>query len=508
MLTLVLFIIGIVLLIGGAEILVRGASKLAIAIGISPLVVGLTVVAFGTSSPELAVLLQASFAGSSDIAIGNVVGSNICNILLVMGLASLVTPMLVSRQLVKFDVPVMVGISFVLLGMSLDGTISRLDGTLLFVGSITYVYWSIRQSLRQNADLVLVRVKLFKEVQQFSRDEQERLIVVLSRAAHVDPEQIKIFPIHPDNKALIMEMPQNVAVIFQSLYKKGTSLQRFGIRKVQVPQMMKIIIHIEESAQDFSQDEQESFILVVAYTLDIAPELIRMVPFEPESKNFTLKMPHFAAKKLVAMSDRNDPLLEKLRFLKVERQRLAWLGNAGMIVAGLALLVLGARWLVDGAVTFATWLGVSELIIGLTVVAVGTSLPEIATSIVAGLRGERDMVVGNVVGSNIFNILLVLGLCSIIAPVTVSNTALHLDIPVMVGVALVTIPVFISANSVERWEGALFVGYYIAYTTYLVLNAMGSSALTPFVQTMTLLLPASFVVLLGMMAYSLLVKRV
>jgi cation:H+ antiporter len=153
-----------------------------------------------------------------------------------------------------------------------------------------------------------------------------------------------------------------------------------------------------------------------------------------------------------------------------------------MIIAGLALLVLGAHWLVSGAVEIARFLGVSELIIGLTIVAGGTSLPEVAASIVASLRGERDIAVGNVVGSNLFNILAVLGLSSLVSPVgiPVSPAALSFDIPVMIAVAVACLPIFFTAHLIARWEGALFFGYYLAYTSYLILGALQHRAIETF----------------------------
>jgi cation:H+ antiporter len=153
-----------------------------------------------------------------------------------------------------------------------------------------------------------------------------------------------------------------------------------------------------------------------------------------------------------------------------------------LIAAGLALLVLGARWLVDGAVAIARHFGLSELIIGLTIVAVGTSLPGVAATVVASLRGERDIAVGNVIGSNLFNILAVLGLTALLAPagVPVSSAALRLDIPVMIAVAVACLPVFFTGHLIARWEGALFLGYYLAYASYLILYATEHALLPAF----------------------------
>ena len=159
--------------------------------------------------------------------------------------------------------------------------------------------------------------------------------------------------------------------------------------------------------------------------------------------------------------------------------RRTWPVDVGLVLIGLTLLTLGAGWLVGGAVALARTLGISELIVGLTVVAVGTSLPELATSVVAAARGERDIAVGNVVGSNIFNVLTVLGLTAAVAPdgVKVTHTALVFDIPVMVVVALACLPIFFTGYRVDRWEGLLFLGYYVAYVVYLALDATRSGAL-------------------------------
>src|SRR5690606_6941911 len=149
--------------------------------------------------------------------------------------------------------------------------------------------------------------------------------------------------------------------------------------------------------------------------------------------------------------------------------------NIARILLGLRFLGLGARWLVDSAVVFARLLGVSELVIGLTIVAAGTSLPEVATSVAATVRGERDIAVGNVVGSNIFNLLLVLGATALVAAggIPVQPAALTFDLPVMTAVAIACLPIFVTGYTIARWEGAIFLGYYIAYTTFLVLDSTG-----------------------------------
>ncbi|MCA1773977.1 MAG: sodium:calcium antiporter, partial [Halomonas sp.] len=153
-----------------------------------------------------------------------------------------------------------------------------------------------------------------------------------------------------------------------------------------------------------------------------------------------------------------------------------------MVVGGLLLLVLGSRWLVDSAVSFSHYLGISELVVGLTIVAAGTSLPEVVTSVIAAIRGERDIAVGNVVGSNIFNIMGVLGFASIVSPtgIEVSTAAIGFDIPVMIGVALACLPLFFTGGVISRQEGVLLLGYYLAYTLYIILAASQHEALPKF----------------------------
>ena len=337
---LLLFLAGLVLLLLGAEFLVRGASRLALALGLSPLVVGLTVVSLGTSAPELAISVDSALRGAPDLALGNVVGSNIANVLLILGLCALVAPLVVHRQLVWLDVPLMIVVSLAVFAMALDGRIARWEGLLLAAGAVAYIVFLIRLSRRH-------------------------------------PEQA------PSDPAL-------------------------------------------EAAAD-------------------APR--RAHPFLPQ---------------------------------------------VGLIVAGLAMLVYGARLLVEAATDLALALGLSELVIGLTVVAAGTSLPEIATSILSVLRGQRDLAVGNLVGSNLFNLLLVLGTTAAIAPagVPVPGSALNFDLPVMTAVAVACLPIFFIGHRISRWEGAVFVAFYIAYTTWLLLAASHHSALDGFGLVMrTVVLP-------------------
>ena len=319
---------GLILLVVGAEFLVKGASSMAAILQVPPLIIGLTIVAYGTSAPEMAVSILSSFAGQADIAMGNALGSNICNILLVLGLSAVVTPLAVTRQVIRSDVPIMIGVSVLLFVFGLDGKLSRVDGSILFVGGILYT----------------------------------------------------------------------LSLIYQSHKQKNNTGE-------------------DEFADEYSFSGTSSTVL--------------------------------------------------------------WLKNIVLVVGGLGLLVLGSHWLVDSSTTIARAWGVSELLIGLTIIALGTSLPELATSIVASIRGERDIAVGNVLGSNIFNILAVLGIAGIVSPqgVNVSDTVIQFDAPVAIAVAFACLPIFYSGKRIDRWEGLLFVFYYLAYISYLVLNAIDHDSL-------------------------------
>jgi cation:H+ antiporter len=334
--SVVMMLVGLVLLVAGGEALVRGASGLALAIGLSPLVVGLTVVAFSTSAPELAVALGAVARGEPDLAVGNVVGSNIANVLLILGIAALILPLAVKARVVRVDLPVMVGMSVLFFLLSLDGTLSTLDGVVLFALMLAYTALTLVLGKRRGPD------------------------------------------------------------------------------------------------GDSDVDATEGGVGAGGDSAEHAP-------------------------------DRKAPL---------------WLDGL-LVAAGVALLVFGANLLVNGAVRIATALGVSGLVIGLTVVAIGTSMPELATAVVAARRGQGDLAVGNVVGSNIFNIGLVLGLPAIISAggLPVADAAVALDIPLMIAAAVALLPVAFTGFAISRWEGVLFVALYLSYTAYVVLSATEHDAL-------------------------------
>ena len=308
-------LIGLVLLYFGAESMVRGSSSLALRLGLSPLVIGLTVVAFGTSSPELFVGLKAALAGQSAISVGNVVGSNICNIGLILGLSALILPIATSSQVIRVDIPIMLGMTALTLIFLADETIGRFEGAVLVSLLVGYIIFSIRLARRSGKDAL---------------------------AAAFDHEV--------------------------SLSKRG-----------------------------------------------LAIDLL-------------------------------------------------------MVVAGLILLVLGARFLVNGAVAIASALGWSEALIGLTIVAIGTSLPEIATAMLALVKKEADLALGSLVGSNIFNLLAILGLTALVQPLDASGIG-WIDLGAMAAFSVALWPFALHQRRIGRREGALLLGGYLLYIFWLVRSA-------------------------------------
>ncbi len=348
MLNIVFFVLGLGALLVGAEALVHGASRLALSWGLSPLVVGLTIVAFGTSAPELAVSVGAVLQGANDIAIGNVVGSNILNVLLIIGVSALIAPLAVHVQLIRQEVPIMVGASLLLLVVMLDGQLGRADAALLFGLLVIYIGFLIRQS----------------------------------RAATAQTREIYADAI--------------------------------------------------EDRRGWDQ--------------------------------------HWSLQLL-------------------------------LVLVGFGLLTLGSKWVVDSSVGFARTLGVSDLVISLTIISAGTSMPEFATSILAAIRGEREIAIGNAVGSNTFNILGCLGISGLVGSdgLAVSAPVLRFDIWVMAAVALACLPVFITGREIGRAKGLLFVAYYVAYVVYLIFDAQSHDALPQYSSIMIgFVLPITVVTLIAM----------
>lgn len=299
---------GFIILTLGAEALVRGASAIALKLGITPLIIGLTIVAFGTSAPELAVSVKSALAGNSGIALGNVIGSNIANIGLILAITALIRPIQVQSQIVKRDIPLMIAASLLFWGLLLDGDLSFIDGTILLSLLVAYLGFSYFSS------------------------------------------------------------------------KNGSNEEDF----------------------------------------DVAPQ---------------------------------NPMLSIV-----------------FIVIGISMLVGGGILFVDGAVDLAKNFGISELVIGLTIVAIGTSMPELVTSILAALKGQSDIAIGNVVGSNLFNILGILGVTAIVHPVSAAGLQ-HFDFLVMLVMAVIILPFSWTGMRIGRREGGILLFSYLGYMGYLVAHA-------------------------------------
>lgn len=318
-LAIVWIFVGLTALIAGAELLVRSGSALAARLGISPLLIGLTVVALGTSTPELAIGIDAAIQGNGALAVGNIAGTNTVNILLILGLSAALRPLAIQMQTLRLELPVMVVASATLLAFAWDGMLSRLEGLLLVTMGMAFTFALIRVARREN-----IKIKL-----EFARE--------------------------------------------------------YGPRRLANRQA--------------------------------ATETL-------------------------------------------------------MLAAGLVIIVTGADWLVKGAVDLAHLWNVSDAFIGLTIVAVGTSAPELVTMIISTIRDERDIAIGNLIGSSVYNILVILGVVCLVpaAGVEVSSELIRIDIPIMLGVALLCIPVFVSRRKISRFEGGLFVSAYATYLGYLIIE--------------------------------------
>ena len=305
------FILGLGLLYYGADYLVKGGANIALKLKVSPLVIGLTLVAYGTSAPELVVSVDAALKGLGDVSLGNIVGSNTCNIALILGLCAVITPLQVNPKLLKFDIGIMIASAAMLTGFYvLNSGVNRWEALLFLAGCIACTFWS-----------------------------------------------------------------------FYSSRKEGATTAEEDVPKAKYGMILSII----------------------------------------------------------------------------------------MVAGGLAALVCGAKLFVNSAVAMAQWCGVSEAVIGLTVVAVGTSLPELATSVVAAIKKEQDIAVGNVVGSNIFNILGILGVAPLINPVNTQGIS-YVDMGVMLFVTVLLYPVMKSGMKISRKEGCVLLGIYIIYTVYLIMK--------------------------------------
>lgn len=352
---------GLGLLLGGAEGLVRGASSLARRLGLSPLVIGLTVVSFGTSAPELVVCVTAALDGRGAIAVGNVVGSNISNIGLILGVAALVYPLRVQLQVVRTEVPIMLVVSGAAVGLLANGMLGRGEGLLLVAGLLTYLgynVWAAQQETTPTA---------FIDGDSAAAEDAASERADAAEAAH---EQADGAP-------------------SEASTEEAESQDRIPV----------------------GEDVPEAF----------------------------------------------DAALEQRHTVGIDVLLLG---------AGLGGLILGANWFVGGATGVAETIGVSEAVIGLTVVAVGTSLPELATSAVAAARGAGDLAIGNVVGSNVFNLLGILGVTATIQPLVGGGVGWS-DYGMLLGLSLLTIPVMRSGYRISRVEGAGLLLLYSGYVAYL-----------------------------------------
>lgn len=314
---------GLIVLLVGGDILVRGAVALAQRLGVTPLVIGLTVVGFGTSAPELVVSVNAALDKAPEIAIGNIVGSNICNVLLVLGLPALIYPIACNAGGLRRDNGLMLLISFGFVLLCQTGSIGRVDGTIMLALLIGFLIWSYRNAMRGDAGV--------------------------------------------------------------------------------------------------------------------------------------------------------DAIAEEIQDLAARTRSLSM--SIALVLAGFVGLVVGAKLLVDGAVAIARAAGLSEAVIGLTLVAVGTSLPELATSLVAALRRQGDVAIGNVVGSNLFNILGIMGVTAIVRPVPVPVAFQTFDLWVMLGAGLLPLPFILRRTRIGHTTGALFLGLYALYVLALLEGFVGSEAM-------------------------------
>lgn len=315
------FLVGLLATIGGAELLVRGGTRLAARLGISPMVIGVTIVSLGTSTPELAIGIDAALQGSGSLALGNIAGTNTLNLLLILGLAAVIRPITLRSQVIRLDLPIMVAAAMALFLLALDGVVTRVDGAILIALGLLYS-------------------------------------IVIVRAAHRETVAARV-----------------------------------------------------EFAREFG---------------------------EPRVR---------------AESSKGRTIRDVVR-----------------LVAGIGVIVVGADWLVTGAVDLARGFGVSEAIIGLTIVAIGTSAPELVTAIVASLRREPDIAVGNLIGSSVYNIVFIFGVTSLVPSggINVDAGLIAIDLPVMLAATVACIPVFVTGSRMRRIEGVVFVVAYLIYLGTLV----------------------------------------
>ncbi len=365
---IVLLVLGVIIVLKGADWLTDGAVNIATRFGVSQMVIGLTIVAMGTSMPEFCVSMVSALKGTPDLAVGNVVGSNTLNTLLIVGCSALVAPIMVKRSSVKRDIPFAVVASLLMLLFCLDGAIGRVDAAVLFAGFCLFMFVTLK----------------------YAKTTEEHAAAVATSGAAM----------------------ATAAAASTSISEAPTS---------------------QTSAPEAPTSQTS------------APEASTSQPSAPEA----------------SVSQPSAPEASVASMLKA----------VVMLVVGLLCLIIGSNMFVDNASFVASSLGVSDAVIGLTIVAGGTSLPELATSMVSAKKGNSDIAIGNVIGSNVFNILMIIGITGLVKPMHIAGIT-TLDLIMMLASMLLMWFFCRTTYKVKRWEGAMLTIVYLAYLTWLIMNAV------------------------------------
>jgi cation:H+ antiporter len=348
--SVLLFFLGLAILYVGAEGTIHGGVGIARGMGVSSLLIGLTLIAYGTSAPEVAIDITAALQGKTDLAFGDLIGSNIANLGLILGLAVIIRPIRLHAAIVRFEIPLLIAQSFLLWGLCFDGFLSRTDGMILLSSFGCLACWTIYRGIREK------------------RAYREQVIELTHAVEEKDPWKEVLASDRASDSEILERVPETTTV--------GTSNK-------------------------------------------------------------------------AALADRS------------------FLRNAALVLVGLFGLIAGAQLMVHSAVAIARTLGLSELVIGLTIVAVGTSLPELATAILASRRQESDIVIGNVAGSNLFNIGCILGIVACISPFQVGEHSFRWDLPIMIGFSIFLLPIALRGGEVKRWAGWT---YLIGFAVFLCMQ--------------------------------------
>lgn len=357
---IVLLVLGVIIVLKGADWLTDGAVNIATRFGVSQMVIGLTIVAMGTSMPEFCVSMVSALKGTPDLAVGNVVGSNTLNTLLIVGCSALVAPIMVKRSSVKRDIPFAVVASLLMLIFCLDGAIGRVDAAVLFAGFCLFMFVTLK----------------------YAKTTEEHAAAVAT----------------------------NGAATATAISEASTS---------------------QTSASEASSYETSDHEASSSGTSD-----------------------HEASSSEASQASGTSMLKAVV-----------------MLVVGLLCLIAGSNMFVDNASFVASSLGVSDAVIGLTIVAGGTSLPELATSMVSARKGNSDIAIGNVIGSNVFNILMIIGITGLVKPMHIAGIT-TLDLIMMLASMLLMWFFCRTTYKVKRWEGAVLTIVYLAYLTWLIMNAV------------------------------------